>query len=269
MTLKGKVIQEDTLRNRKRLGPLGWVIVFVIILFLLACVLGAYVLVTRNVSPLLPAPRANPTQIAGNVTVTVSSITKVTSVTVTPTLSSSQLITWTVWPTKNPMGQTIYDGPQEIKAWAMSDYQAAQKWKMDHLFERDYLLAHLAEYFTDKALTKERLDIEDSFDRSLKVISAPLAFQSRLPEPMDKPVFNAFSADGMQMNLSDFNGPDWKFYDTRTRKLINAKVHKGTWGYSLEYDPKEKRWKIARLTIKYDLDDDKTTYVDEPFRVIR
>jgi len=117
-------------------------------------------------------------------------------------------------------------------------------------------------------LEKERRDIQDSFDGSLKVISAPLLYQARLPAPMDRPVFNAFSADGMQMNLSDFNGTDWKFYDTRTRKLINAKVHKGTWGYTLEYDPKSKRWKIARLTLKYDLDEDKATYVDEAFRVI-
>jgi hypothetical protein len=263
VTLKDTFIQEDTLRRHKRLGPLGWVIVFVLILFVLACVLGAYLLVTHNVSPLLPAPRTSPTQIAGNVTVTTSSIT------VTPTIQATQVITWTVWATKNPLGQTTYDGPQEIKAWVMRDYQAAQKWQMDHLFERDYLLAHLAEYFTDKALTKERLDIEESFDGSLKVISAPLAFQVRLPAPMDRPVFNAFSADGRQMNLSDFNGPDWKFYDTRTHKVINAKVHKGTWGYTLEYDPKDKRWKIARLTLKYDLDDDKPTYEDEPFRVIR
>ncbi len=262
MTLKDKFVQEDTLRNRKRLGPLAWIIVFIAALFILACVLGTYLLLTRNVSPLLPAPKVSPTQIAQQVTVTVSSIT------VTPTIKTSSAITWTVWATKNPLGQTIYDGPQEIKAWAMRDYQAALKWKMDHLFERDYLLTHLPEYFTGKGLEKERRDIEDSFDGSLKVISAPLAFQSRLPSPMDKPVFNAFSADGMQMNVSDFNGVDWKFYDTRTRKLINAKVHKGTWGYTLEYDPQAKRWKIARLTMKYDLDEDKATYVDEAFRVI-
>ena len=262
MTLKDKFVQEDTLRNRKRLGPLAWIVIFIAVLFVLACVLGAYLLLTRNVSPLLPAPKANPTQIAERVTITVSSIT------VTPTIKMSQVITWTVWSTKNPLGQTIYDGPQEIKASVMRDYQAAQKWKMDHLFEREYLLAHLSEYFTDKGLEKERRDIEDSFDGSLKVISAPLLYQSRLPSPMDRPVFNAFSADGMQMNLSDFNGPDWKFYDTRTRKLINAKVHKGTWGYTLEYDPPAKRWKIARLTMKYDLDEDKATYVDDAFRVI-
>ena len=142
MTLKDKFVQEDTLRNRKRLGPLAWILIFIVVLFLLACVLGAYLLVTRNVSPLLPAP-ASPTQIAGNVTITVSSIT------VTPTIQTSQVITWTVSPAKNPLGQTIYDGPPEIKAWVMRDYQAAQKWKMDHLFERDYLLAHLSEYFTE------------------------------------------------------------------------------------------------------------------------
>ena len=263
MTLKGKFVQEDTLRNRKRLGPLGWIVVFILIMFLLACMFGLFLLVTHNVSPLLPGPKGSPTQIAANVTITTSSIT------LTPTIQATPVITWTVWATKNPLGQTVYDGPQEIKVWVMRDYQAAQKWKMDHLFERDYLLAHLAEYFTDKALAKEKLDIEDSFDGSLKVISAPLAFQARLPAPMDKPVFNAFSSEGMQMNLSDFSGSDWKIYSTQTRKQINAKAHKATWGYTVEYDPKAKRWKISRMTMQYDLDDDKTTYSDEPFRVIR
>ena len=65
MTLKDKFIQEDTLRNRKRLGPLGWVSVFILILFMLACVLGAYVLITRNVSPLLPRQRAAQRRLPG------------------------------------------------------------------------------------------------------------------------------------------------------------------------------------------------------------
>lgn len=263
MTLRDKFLQDDALRNRKRLGPLGWIVVFIVVLFVLTCVLGAYVLLTRNVSRLQPEQVASSTTAIDRVTVTVSSIT------LTPTLGVSQPITWTVWPTKNAMGQTTYDGPTDIKAWAMRDYQVEQKWMMDHLFERDYLFAHLAEYFTDKALEKERKDIADSFDGSLKVISAPLLFQSRLPSPMDHPVFNAFSSDGLQLNLSDFNGPDWKFYDTRTRKLISAKVHKGTWGYTLEYDSQVKRWKIERLTLKYDLDADKATYVDETFRTIK
>jgi len=260
--LKNKFIQEDTLHNRKRLGPLGWIAIFVVVLFVLACGLGWYALLTRNVSRLPARSTPNPTMTVAQIASTTSSIA------VAPTVGVSRSITWTVWAAQNPLGQTIYDGPADIKAGALRDYQSAQKWKMDHLLERDYLLAHLAEYFTSKALEKEQRDIEDSFDGSLKVISAPLLYQSRLPSPMDQPVFNAFSADGMQMNLSDFNGPDWKFYDTRTRKLINAKVHKGTWGYTLEFDPQVKRWKIARLTLKYDLDDDKTMYVDEMFRSI-
>lgn len=263
MTIRSKFIQEDPLRNRKRLGPLGWIAVFIAILFVLACGLGWYALLTRNVWRLPTSPSPSATMTVAQVAVTTNSIT------FNPTVAASSLITWTVWPTKNANGQTIYDGPAEIKAWALSDYQAAQKWKMDHLLDRDYLIAHLSEYYSGKALDKEQRDIADSFDGSLKVISAPLLHQSRLPAPMDTPVFNAFSADGMQMNLSDFNGPDWKFYDTRTRKLINAKVHKGTWGYTLEYDPPSKRWKIARLTLKYDLDDEKVTYVDDTFRSIQ
>ncbi len=263
MTIKSKFVQEDSLRNRKRLGPLGWIVVGITILFVLACGLGWYALLTRNVSRLPTNSTPSATATLAQVAVTTSSIT------VTPTVAASSLITWTVTATKNANGQTIYDGPAEIKVWALRDYQAAQKWKMDHLLDRDYLLAHLSEYYSGKALEKEQRDIADSFDGSLRIISAPLLYQSRLPAPMDKPVFNAFSADGMQINLSDFNGTDWKFYDTRTRKLINAKVHKGTWGYTLEYDPPSKRWKIARLTLKYDLNDDKVMYVDDTFRSVQ
>ena len=262
MTLKGKFIQEDSLRNRKRLGPLGWIAVFVVGLFALACVFGYYALLTRNVSRLPTSPTASATMTVAQVALTTSLLAA------TPTVVTSHSITWTVWAGTNPLGQTTYDGPAEIKAWAMRDYQAAQKWKMEHLFDRDYLLGHLSEYYSGKGLDKERKDIADSFDGSLKVISAPLFYQSRLASPMDQPVFNAFSPDGTQMNLSDFNGPDWKFYDTRTHKLINAKVHKGTWGYTLEYDPQAKRWKIARSTLKYDLDDDKVTFLDDIFRTI-
>lgn len=260
MTLKNKFVQEDTLRNRRRLGPLAWVGVFIAVVFLAACILTFFAFLTRNVSRLQPQPVASPSR-------TVESATLIaTSTTLTPTVRSSTVVMWTVWPSKNPSGETIYDGPPEIKAWVLRDYEAAQKWKMDHLFERDYLIGHLAEYFTDKALEKEKRDIEDSFDGSLKVISAPLQFQSRLPAPMDKPLFNAFSADGTQVNLSDFNGHDWKFYSTQSRKLINAKVHRGTWGYTLEFDPASKKWKIARLTLKYDLDEDKVMYINDTFR---
>ena len=259
MTLRGKFVQEDTLRNRKRLGPLGWVVAFIATLFVVTGLIGAYALLTHNVSRLTPERVTSATSPINQVTVTTSSIT------LTLTLGASPTITWTVWAAKNPLGQTIYDGPSDVKAWVIRDYQAAQQWKMDHLFERDYLLAHLSEYFSGKALDQAQKDIQDSFDGTLPVISAPLLDQSHLPPPMDQPVFNAFSADGMQMNLSDFNGPTWKFYDTRTRKLISAHVPRGAWGYTLEYDPPSKRWKIARLTLKYDLDEDRATYVDDLF----
>ena len=69
MTLKSKFLQEDTLRNRKRLGPLGWIVVFIVVVFLAACVLGMFLLVTHNVSPLIPDQRNSTTQIAAGVTI--------------------------------------------------------------------------------------------------------------------------------------------------------------------------------------------------------
>jgi hypothetical protein len=57
MTLKGKFVQEDTLRNRKRLGPLAWVGVFIVAVFLLAAS-WVHMRSSRNVSRLQPQPIA-------------------------------------------------------------------------------------------------------------------------------------------------------------------------------------------------------------------
>ena len=259
MTLKGKFIQEDTLRNRKRPGPLAWIIIFIAILFVLTCVLGAYALLTHNVSPLSPAPVPSPIQIAGNVTITTSSIT------VTPTLGTSPSITWTVWLAKDPIGQTVYDGPMEIKQWVLRDYQVAESWFNTHLLERDFLLAHLEEYYTGKALTDGRSNIARAFGETHVIMAPPMA-QQRQPAPMDRPLFVTFSPDGRQMRLNDYTdvGPA-KQYDTRTRKpMAIALQNRFLWQYLMEYDPRSGHWKISRNTQIINIDTDALVLSDEP-----
>lgn len=257
--LKGKFIQEDTLRNRRRLGPLGWVIFSIAILFVLTCLLGAFTLLTRNVSRLQAEADSTQSAIANQVTMTTSSIT------VTPTLSSSSSITWTVWLGKDPLGQTIYDGPVAIKQWVLQDYAAAQGWFNTHLLEKDFLLAHLDEYYTGKALFEGRDNIASAFDVT-HVIMAPSSAQPRQPAPMDRPFFVTFSPDGRQMRLNDYTDVGAaKQYDTRTRKPMTVSLkNKFLWQYLMEYDAASGRWKIARNTEIINIDTNNLVLSDEP-----
>lgn len=259
MTLRDKFIQEDSLRNRKRLGPLGWIVVFISMLFALACALGTYSLVTHNVAELPAKAAANPVQSAGPVTLTTSSIT------ITPTLRTSPAITWTVQVTKDPMGQVLYDGAPEIKAWALRDYVTAQSWLNAHLLEKEYLLQHLDEYFTGKALEEGRGNIVRAFEETFIIMAPPIA-QPRQPPPMDKPLFVTFSPDGRQLRLNDYTeaGPA-RQYDTRTRKPIPVSLkNKFVWQYLMEYDLPSHHWKIARNTQVINIDTNTLVLSDEP-----
>jgi hypothetical protein len=256
---KGKFVQEDTLRNRKRLGPLGWIVVSIATLFVLACGLGAFTLLTHNVSRLQAEADATQPMAANQVTLTTSSIT------VTPTLSLSPPITWTVWLAKDPLGQTIYDGPVAIKLWVLRDYAAAQGWFNTHLLEKDFLLAHLDEYYTGKALGEGRGNIASAFDET-HIIMAPSSAQPRQPAPMDQPVFVTFTPDGRQMRLNDYTDVGAaKQYDTRTRKPMAVSLkNKFLWQYLMEYDASSGRWKVARNTEIINIDTNTLVLSDEP-----
>jgi hypothetical protein len=256
--LRGKFVQRDTLRNRKRLGPLGWIVVLIALLFAMSCGLGAYALLTHNVSRLMPEQVADATTV-NQVTVAASSIT------ITPTLGETLPISWTVWLAQDPLGQSIYDGPPAIKQWVLRDYETAQGWFNAHLLEKDFLLAHLGEYFTGKALTEGRDDIARAFDET-HVIMAPPTAQPRQPAPMDQPFFVTFSVDGRQMRLNDYTDVGAaKQYDTRTRKPMKVSLkNKFVWQYLMEYDAASGHWKIARNTEIINIDTNSLVMSDEP-----
>jgi len=258
VTLKGKFVQTDTLRNRRRLGPLGWIVVFISLLFVLSCGLGAYALLTHNVSRLATEQLANATKL-DQVTAVASSIT------VTPTLSISSPITWTVWLAQDPLGQPIYDGPLAIKQWAVCDYMTAQGWFNAHLLDKNLLLAHLDEYYTGKALAEGRDNIARAFGETHVMMALPIA-QPRQPAPMDRPLFVTFSADGHQMRLNDYTDVGAaKQYDTRTRQPMKVSLKsKFLWQYLMEYDAAAGRWKIARNTEIIDIDSNTLVMSDEP-----
>ncbi len=255
MTLKDKFVRQDVFRDRKRLGPLGWLSLVIVALFVLACIVGAYQLLTHNVSR-LEEPRAleattTPEVAASNTTVA--------------TLAISNPITWTVWAAQDPLGQPIYEGTPEIKAWVLRDYRADQEWFNAHLLEKDYLLEHLAEYYTGPALADGRRNIERAFSQTFVIMAPPIA-QPRQRPPMDQPRFVTFSQDGRQARVNDYTdaGPA-KQYDTRTRKLMPVTLKNAfLWQYLLDYDPESKRWKISRNTQVININTNVVVFSDEP-----
>lgn len=252
--LKDKFVQDDALRSRRKLGPLGWIVLGIVLLFVLVCLAGTYSLVTRNVAELAPhEPSASSTS------------TTLTAATLSPNVSATAPITWTVWIAKDPMGQTIYDGPVDVKAWALRDYVAAQTWFNAHLLDKDYLLQHLDEYYAGKAREDGWTNLTRAFGETFVIMAPPIA-QPRQPAPMDKPLFVSFSPDGRAMRLNDYTdaGPA-KQYDTRTRKPIAVSLkNKFLWQYLVEFDALAERWKIARNTQIINIDTGTLVLSDEP-----
>jgi hypothetical protein len=263
MTLKGKFVRQDVFTGRTRLGPLGWILVLVATLFVFACVVGSYQLLTRNVTRLSDSPSRETPQVFAATTPTEAAIRQATLPTVIP--GAARPITWTVWAAQDPLGQPIYEGTPEVKAWVLRDYRVAQEWLNGHLLEKDYLLQHLGEYFTGKALADGRQNIQHAFEESFVIMAPPIA-QPRQRPPLDQPRWVTFTQDGRQARLNDYTdaGPA-KQYDTRTRKPMQVSLKNGlVWQYLMEYDSVAKRWKIARNTQVINVETSELVWSDEP-----
>ncbi len=257
MTLKGKFVRENVFSSRKELGPLGWISIFIVVLFMAACMVGSYQLLTHNVTRL-----EVPTSVAAaSSLVETPENTNQTNISLTATPS----ITWTVWAAQDPLGQPIYEGSAEIKAWVLRDYRTDQEWFNAHLLEKDYLLQHLGEYFTGKALADGRRNIERAFGETFVIMAPPIA-QPRQRPPMDQPRWVTFSQDGRLARVNDYTdaGPA-KQYDARTRKPMPVTLKNAfVWQYLMEYDPESKRWKVERNTQVINIDTNALVFSDEP-----
>lgn len=257
MTLKGKFVRQDVFSGRNRLGPLGWLSILIVVLFLGACAVGSYQLLTHNVTRL-----EGPTSVAAASAITE---TPPSQSQVAATTTATPAITWTVWAAQDPLGQSIYEGAPEIKAWILRDYLGDQEWFSAHLLEKDYLLQHLGEYFTGKGLSDGRRNIERAFGETFVIMAPPIA-QPRQRPPMDQPRWVTFSQDGRLARVNDYtNAGPAKQYDTRTRKPMPVTLKNAfVWQYLMEYDPESKRWKIERNTQIINIDTSALVFSDEP-----
>jgi hypothetical protein len=279
--MMNQLIRKDVLTGKRRLAPLGCVVLFTGALFIGACILGWYALLTSNVTRLIepaqaratetavPAPTLEPAAVViatatPKPTMTALANAKVTATKTVasaakPTAAAIQAtsgITWTVWAlpgVTDPVGKPIYDGPPEIKQWIVRDYFASLKFENDYLFDKDYRLANLPLYYTGKYLVRMKKMVAEYFRDNYVVADR---IHMRRTAPYDQPIITQFSSDGKRAMLNDYTAAgEWKVYDTRTRKQMPANQKPNTTDiFWIEFDLQDRRWKIAQFMMSINTD---------------
>lgn len=252
MSIRKAFVQEEILRKRKRLGWLSWIAIVITTTFLIALGVLAWRAMSEQPAPIVPG---NPNQVSSDDAVTL----KRTTVPALDLVQSPATVpielpkAWAVWKTKDALGQDIWDAAPEIKAWVIRDYLAALKWNDDNLFEREYVLEHLGEYYADKRLTEMRAIITWEIKNN-KVFA--ISSIKRLPLGT---MIATFSQDGKQATLLDYHAAGrGQIYNLDTRKLEQGDTYPNTMHMlEMQYDDATRRWKIARERMNYDLDNNR------------
>lgn len=249
MPIRNALLKQDILRRSTRLGWLGWVIVALTALGLIA--LGASVWRTTDQGP---SPLISDQVTRGHTTASVVDLVN------SPEGAPSELPkTWLVWKTRDAIEQEIWDAAPEIKAWVIRDYLAALAWTDEHKFEPQYLEQNLDHYYTDKRLAEMHAILKwEQENNKMFAISTV----KRLPLGT---IVGTFSPDGKQATLLDYHAAGrGQLFDLQTRKLQQGGSYPNTMHMiELRYDARAQRWKIARERMDYDLDRGKIIWQEE------
>ncbi len=269
--MRDQLVKQDMLRGRKRLGPVGWILVLIAGVFVAAIGFGFYRQVTRNVSELALA--ATPTTTAASPAVptggneqapTVAPVAlgspspaSIQDSTATP-LANTQGITWTVQLTKDDLGKDVYKAPPKVEQAVLRDYLAAFQWWNDHMFDPAYLRAHAADYYSGKALNETLVAVDwvESNRTALTFGEGKLLPLGRLVRffPSGTQAFIASyiaAGESSRFNLaSRERQPGWAHPD-----VMNVD--------EVSFDPSAKRWKISRNVRMVDLSTMKVIWGEE------
>lgn len=260
MSVKRALLKSETLRRRKRLGWLGWMILMVTATFLLGLGVLAWRAMTNNPTPLQTAEQKDATQTGadgisqGRTTAPLSDL--VNSAQGAPAVPPK---TWTVWKTKDAIGQEIWDAAPEIKAWVIRDYLDGLSWTDEHMYELEFLKNHLETYYTGKRLAEMR-DIVDWEQRHNQVFA--ISTVKRLPLGT---LVAGFSPDGTTATILDYHtAGKGQVFDLKTRTPRVGNSYPDTMHMvELTYDAASSRWKIARSVMDFDLETSKVIWREE------
>ncbi len=254
MSIRKAFVYDEILRRRKRVGPLGIILTAVLVMLVVGIGALGWHALTQNPTS-LAAARPGEVIVPGtlsinHVLVNPSAMATVMASSSTPAASSHHPSSWTVWKAKDPLGQDIWDAPPEIKQWVVQDYLAALAWNDAHMFDPQFLLQHLDEYYTGKRLAEMREIIQWEI-RNNRVIA--ISSVKRLPVGI---LVGTFSSDGLSATLLDYNAAgQGQSFDLRTHEPLPGNPYPDTMHMlQLGYDAKARRWKIAHALMDYDLD---------------
>mgnify|MGYP001241721207 CR=1 FL=1 len=261
MPIKKSFIEQDVLRPRRRLTWLGWLTIVVTASFLLTLGLAAWHFSTNQLSsltmPTFTTPQSPKTSELTFVHVTTTQLPISSLATVTAPAARAE--SWTVFKSRDVIGQEIWDGAPEIKAQVVQDYLDAMAWTDAHMFALDVLDAQLDRYYTDKRVSEMRAILQWE-KRNKRVIA--ISRVKRLPLGT---FVSTFSQDGKSATVIDYHAAGrGQVFDLETRKPLQGNAYPNSMHMvELKYDDAAKRWKIAHEKMIFDLDASQVLWQEE------
>lgn len=242
------VIQRNPLSGRKNVTPLGWVLAFIVALFVGALAFGWYRQVTRNV----------------NVMETMSSVAMAqVDETAVPTSIPTQSVRndapkWNVQVIKTPLGVDMIQAPREVTEAVLKNYdEALDDWDA-HKFDLGYLKSRAPEYFIGKQLLRMQgmLNWMEQEGRAIALREYKLL-------PLERSV--QYAPNGTQTFLIEYIAAGKTYeYDLNTRaKVDEQELPDRIVMTELSYDAEAERWKISRIALSMDFNTKQILWQDQ------
>jgi hypothetical protein len=242
------VIQYNALSGRKHITPLGWILGFIVALFVGALAFGWYRQITRNVNAMETVSSVAMAQVATP-----------TSLPIPPTASAKNgAVDWSVKVIKTPLGLDMIQAPPKVTEQVLKNYdEALNDWDA-HKFELDYLKTRAPEYFIGKQLARMR-GMLNWMQREGRAI--PLREYELLP--LERSV--QYAPNGTQTFLIEYIAAGKTYeYDLNTRKKIDEQELPDRIVITeLSYDAAAKRWKISRIALAMDFNTKQILWRDQ------
>ena len=243
--LQDQLFEQDRIRERRRrVRPLGWLLLFILLLFLLALCAALLRGVTHNVSQLPTTPTTSHLAQASDLALPIPSP-------IAP-LCASLPITWTITATQDISGTDTYQAPPPIQQWVIANYLGAREWAEQNKFDLQVLRARLADYFTDEGLIQAST-VLDTIEQTHVFVSAGS------PQLLPQGRRIAFAANGRQATINSYLAASTNIqFDISSRQRVADGDHlpNRLFVEDVQYDSCSGRWKIARSRVVVDLTTD-------------
>ncbi len=248
MHLVELLMQHNSLSGRKHITPLGWILGFIVALFLGALAFGWYRQITRNVNAM--------ETISSVVMVQVDETPVPTSI-LTPS-AKNDAPNWNVKIIQTPLGVDMVEAPREVTEQVLKNYdEALDDWDA-HKFDLEYLKTRAPEYFIGKQLSRMQ-----GMLNWMKQEGRAIALREYELLPLERSV--QYAPNGTQTFLIEYIAAGKTYeYDLNSRERIDEQeLPDRIVMTELSYDADAKRWKISRIALAMDFNTKQVLWQDQ------